>query len=54
MRALVLVVAILSSLTLLPTAAVGQASVEDAVRQAIPIPDDITTSELLSCVTCTD
>ena len=35
MRALVLVVAILSSLTLLPTAAVGQASVEDAVRQAI-------------------
>ena len=35
MRALVLVVAILSSLTLLPTAAVGQASVEDAVRQTI-------------------
>ena len=35
MRALVLVVAILSSFTLLPTAAVGQASVEDAVRQAI-------------------
>ena len=35
MRALVLVAAILSSLTLLPTAAVGQASVEDAVRQTI-------------------
>ena len=35
MRALVLVAAILSSLTLLPPAAVGQASVEDAVRQTI-------------------
>ena len=35
MRALVLVLAILSSHTLLPAAAVGQASVEDAVRQAI-------------------
>ncbi len=35
MRALVLVAAVLSSLTLLPTAAVGQASVENAVRQTI-------------------
>ena len=35
MRALVLVAVVLSSLTLLPDAAIGQASVEDAVRQAI-------------------
>ncbi len=35
MRALVLVAAVLSSLALLPTAAIGQASVEDAIRQTI-------------------
>ena len=35
MRALVLVAAVLSSLTLLPAAAVGQAGVENAVRQTI-------------------
>ena len=35
MRPLALIAAILSSLTLLPTAAIGQANVEDAVRQTI-------------------
>ena len=35
MRALALVVVVLSSLTFLPDAAIGQASVEDAVRQTI-------------------
>ncbi len=35
MRPLALIAAVLSSLTLLPTAAVGQASVENAVRQTI-------------------
>ena len=35
MRTLVVIAAVLSSLTLLPAAAIGQASVEDAVRQTI-------------------
>ncbi len=35
MRPLALIAAVLSSLTLLPSAAIGQAGVEDAVRQTI-------------------